>query len=170
MAVLLAILKVFGIILAILVGMILLALLYLLFLPVHVKIYAACDPLPGSSDSDSRISSFLSDPGILPGGKVRLERGSVLGKMGSGPEEGRDERAGCARIWRRRKCSKRGKRRHPGLRPERRGFPGNLKFPKMESRPGPPKNRWEADLGKRSRRENRQKAGRQNMRRSRREG
>lgn len=56
MAVLLAILKVFGIILAVLVGMILLALLYLLFLPVHVKIYAACDPSP---DLRIRILGFL---------------------------------------------------------------------------------------------------------------
>ena len=62
------------------------------------------------------------------------------------------------------KVLKKRKRRHPGLRPERRGFPGNLKFPRMESRPELPKNRWERDLGKRSRRENRQKAGRQNMR------
>lgn len=56
MAVLLAILKVLGIILAALVAVILLAALYLLFLPVHVKIFAACDPSP---DFRIRVLGFL---------------------------------------------------------------------------------------------------------------
>ena len=56
MAVLLAILKVLGIILAVLVGIVLLTALYLLFFPVHVKIFAACDPSP---DLRIRILGFL---------------------------------------------------------------------------------------------------------------
>lgn len=78
-----------------------------------------------------------------------MERRSVLGKMGSGSEEGRDERAGCARIWRRRKCSKRENAGIPGF--DRRGadFPGQPEI----SENGKPARATQKSLGERPREE-----------------
>ena len=71
-----------------------------------------------------------------------MERGSVLGKMGSGPEEGRDERAGCARIWRRRKCSKRENAGIPGFDRRARATQKSLGGRPREEKPKrePPKS------------------------------
>ena len=107
-------------------------------LPVHVKIYAACDPSP---DLRIRILGFLHFFQIRASyreGKSDWSAGAFWGKWVLAPKrQGRKSRMRADMAPE--KVLKKRKRRHPGLRPERRGFPGNLKFPRMESRPELPK-------------------------------